>query len=188
MKNIFIDCGTHKGEGLTEFYNRGIISDGFKVHCFEPIPEITNLESLKNIKANNGKKLGDCLDINFSNCAIWIKDGEIVFNSRNDHCAHVNGIGYSFNDPDSFVQTLIKSIDLSAFIDGLPEYSNIVCKMDIEGSEFIVLRHLLDNNSIEKISEIYIEFHPHFMSDFSQENVDELVTELSKKTKVFLWH
>jgi len=185
--NIFLDCGTHKGEGLTEFYNSGIISDGFKVYCFEPIPNITDLEKIKSIVANNGKLLGDCLDIEFIHSAIWIEDGELTFNSRNDHAAHVDGIGYVHEGEHT--QEIVKSTDLGEFAKKLPSDARIICKMDIEGSEFRVLRHMLDKNTIDRIDEIYIEFHPHLMPNhYSNIDVNNLVEELRNKTKVFLWH
>jgi FkbM family methyltransferase len=183
---IFLDCGTHKGEGLVQFYNGGLIKDGYKVYCFEPIPNITDLEKIKSIVADNGNLLGDCLNIDFKNAAIWIEDGELTFNSRNDHAAHVDGIGYVHEGEHT--QEIVKAVDLGEFVKNLPTEAYIVCKMDIEGSEFKVLRHMLDNNTIERINEIYIEFHPHLMSGYSNDDVNQLVGELQNKTKIFLWH
>lgn len=37
--------------------------------------------------------------------------------------------------------------------------------MDIEGSEFTVLRHLIEDNTIGIINKIYIEFHPEEFTD-----------------------
>jgi len=185
--NIFLDCGTHKGEGLTLFMNRKIIDNTYKVYCFEPIPEITNLNNLNNIILENGEKIGDILDITFHNSAIWIKDGEIIFNSRNDHAAHVNGIGY--NHDGVHEEKSIPSVDFSNFLNLLPKNSNVVCKMDIEGSEFVVLRKIISDGSIKKINKIFIEFHPHFMTYEDNTTVNIIIQDIIKSgVEVYLWH
>ena len=37
-KNIFIDCGFHLGEGLTEFISMLNIDSNWEIHCFEANP------------------------------------------------------------------------------------------------------------------------------------------------------
>ena len=60
--------------------------------------------------------------------------------------------------------------------------------MDIEGSEFKVLRHLIDTGTIKKINEIYIEFHQRFMPEESDESKDQLVFQLENLgVKVSQW-
>jgi hypothetical protein len=60
--------------------------------------------------------------------------------------------------------------------------------MDIEGSEFRVLRDLIDNDTITKINEIYVEFHERFMPEESLETRNELISIIeSKGVKVHQW-
>jgi hypothetical protein len=82
----------------------------------------------------------------------------------------------------------IPSIDFNRFISELPEDSNIICKMDIEGSEFQVLRYLIEKKTITKLKEIYIEFHERFMPAESKETEKELVEQIRNLgVKVHTW-
>jgi len=184
--NIFLDCGTHKGEGLTMFYNMEIIDETYKVYCFEPIPDITSLEKLNEIVGSNGKKFGDIFEIEFNNSAIWISDGKIEFNVRNDHAAHVNGIGYTHEGAHMTKQ--INSVNLSKFVESLPIDANIICKMDIEGSEFYVLRDMICNGSIKRFNKLYVEFHPNLMKNESDYSVNNIIQDITKNdVELYLW-
>jgi hypothetical protein len=98
----------------------------------------------------------------------------------------VDGIG--FNHPGYDTQVKVSSINFSKFLQTLPENSNIICKMDIEGSEFKVLRHLIEQGTISKIKEIYIEFHERFMPLESKHTEDELMQQISSfGVKVNTW-
>jgi hypothetical protein len=47
--------------------------------------------------------------------------------------------------------------------------------MDIEGAEFSVLRHLINEGTINRLNKIYVEFHERFMKDESKESKLELI-------------
>lgn len=193
MKNIFLDCGTHLCEGIVDFYNREIINNTFEIHTFEPNPACNIEERIKQIPLN----------IIPYNKAIWIEDGYVFFNQENHKKSKtgsptdgysdidgwgssVNGIG--FQHPGYDTQIKVPSIDFNRFIQLLPNNSNIICKMDIEGSEFVVLRHLINHGSISKIKEIYIEFHERFMPLESKETKEELIREITNfGVKVNIW-
>jgi FkbM family methyltransferase len=156
MKNIFLDCGTHLCEGLNEFWKKGIIDDSFEIHTFEANPACNISERVKNIPLN----------IILHEKAVWIEDGHIFFNQENhkisrsgspsDGKSDIDGWGSSvdgigFNHQGYINKVRVESIDFSRFVDELPDSSNIICKMDIEGSEFIVLRKMIRDNTIRKI-------------------------------------
>ena len=193
MKNIFLDCGTHLCEGLVQFYNNGIINDSFEIHTFEANPACNAGERLKQLP----------IKTNFYEAAVWIEDGFVYFNQENhkesksssptDGYSDIDGWGSSiegigFNHTGYNTQILIPSIDFSKFISKFPEDSNIICKMDIEGSEFIVLRHLIKNKTISKIKEIYVEFHDHIMNDENFTTKTNLIKQIeSFGVKVYQW-
>jgi FkbM family methyltransferase len=157
--NIFLDLGTHKGEGLLEFFDYNIIDDTYEVHTFEASPSLDTVNEINNkIKdiKNFPKK------INFYNKAIWVEDGYLDFNDRKDMASHIESTGFKyFQEKDQFNSIKVECINFVNFVNSLPKESYIVCKMDIEGSEFQVLRHLISTESIKKINKIYVEFHPY---------------------------
>ena len=178
MKNIFLDCGTHLCEGLVQFYNSGIIDDTYEIHTFEPNP------------ACNADKLVTQLplNINFYNKAVWIEDDFIYFNQENWQNAEGNlsldgtmssiaGVG--INPPNGKTKIKVPSVDFSRFVSELPDDSNIICKMDIEGAEFSVLRKMIKEKSILKINKIFIEFHERFTDNESELTVSELMKQIS---------
>jgi len=193
MKNIFLDCGTHLCEGLVQFYNNGTINDSFEIHTFEANPACNAGERVKQLPLN----------ITFYNAAIWTEDGVVYFNQENHKESRsgsptdgfsdidgwgssVDGIGFNHAGYNSKVE--IKSIDFARFVSELPEDANIICKMDIEGSEFPVLRHLIEKGVMSKIKDIYVEFHDHFMDnedDFTKANLVKQIESLG--VKVYQW-
>ncbi len=193
MKNIFLDCGTHLCEGLIDFYNRGVINDTFEIHTFEANPACNIEERIKQIPLN----------ITPYNKAVWIEEGYVYFNQENHKksqtgsptdghsdidgwASSIDGIGFHHAGYDT--QVKVPSINFSKFISNLPEDVNIICKMDIEGSEFQVLRHLIKEQTVTKLKEIYIEFHERFMPAESPETEKELVKQIENLgVKVHTW-
>ena len=95
------------------------------------------------------------LNITFYEAAVWIEDGFVYFNQENHKesqsapqqmatqilmvgASSVDKVGLKWNGYATKIKT--KSIDFAKFISKLPEDAYIICKMDIEGSEFPVLR------------------------------------------------
>jgi FkbM family methyltransferase len=197
MKNIFLDCGTHLCEGLIDFYNKGIIDDTFEIHTFEANPACQVEERVKLIKEQNP------LNITVYNKAVWIEDGVIYFNQENHTKSNsgspsdntsdidgwgssIDGIGYNHEGYETKVE--IPSINFSRFVSELPE-ANIVCKMDIEGAEFAVLRKMTEEGTITKIKEIFIEFHEVRMDGESIATRNKIMDTLRDLgLTVHLWH
>jgi FkbM family methyltransferase len=184
MKNIFLDCGTHLCEGLIDFYNRGIIDDTFEIYTFEANPACNIVERIKHIPLN----------ITPYNKAVWIEDGYVYFNQEHHKkyntgspsdgysdidgwASSIDGIGFQYLAYEEKIQ--IPSLNFSRFVSELPEDVNIICKMDIEGSEFSVLRHMVKEGTISKIKDIYVEFHERFMPFESAETRQEIVNNIT---------
>jgi len=193
MKNIFLDCGTHLCEGLIEFYNKGIINDTFEIHTFEANPACNIEERIKQIPLN----------ITPYNKAVWVENGFVYFNQENHQKSNtgsptdgysdidgwgssVDGIGFNHAGYDTKVK--IPSIDFSKFVSSFDIDSNIICKMDIEGSEYTVLRHMIKEGTISQIKELYIEFHERFIEAESPETENELIKQIENLgVKVHQW-
>lgn len=182
--NIFIDGGTHLCEGLRRFIDIGIIDLDTEVYTFEPNPSCSVSNRIEEFKNYN---------ITYYDSAIWILDGFVKFNqenielsksgSPNDGQSITDGWASSVDDIGFVWQgyeepITVKSVDFSKFIEKLDINKKIICKLDIEGSEFAVLRHLISTGVISRISELYIEFHEWTMVNESIDTRDKLIKEI----------
>ena len=60
--------------------------------------------------------------------------------------------------------------------------------MDIEGSEYKVLRHMIQEGTLTKIKEIYLEFHERFMPEESKDTEKKLIEQIENLgVKVHQW-
>jgi FkbM family methyltransferase len=169
-KKIFIDCGTHFGEGLDYFINRLGINETWQVHSFEANPSTYN--------AFTDKQKYQKLNCSFYNLAVSDKNGKVIFNRetpKNYPEEFMMGGGSSFmsiqewNPWGTFKENYnnsvdVESFDLSEFV-GKIDTNNIFCKMDIEGAEFQVLEKMIVDETILKVKEIWIEFHEEFFNN-----------------------
>jgi FkbM family methyltransferase len=194
MKNIFLDCGTHLCEGLIQFYNDGIINDSFTIYTFEANPACNVPERIKQIPLN----------ITAFTSAVWVEDGTVTFNQENHQKTQTNSPTDGYSDIDGWGSSVdevgsthpgyetkveVPSIDFSKFVSELPEDSNIICKMDIEGAEYKVLRKMIQDKTISKIKEIYIEFHSYWVKTESRETETEIVKQIENLgVKVHPWY
>jgi FkbM family methyltransferase len=183
MKNIFLDCGTNICQGLLYFYNNGIIDNTYEIHTFEP-----NGERCK-VKERVDKIVEQTsLNITIYNSAVWIEDGYVSFNQEYgvSHTGEIDlaGVMSSIDGVGIFTpgfkdKTTVPSINFSKFVSELPEDANIMCKMDIEGAEFQVLRHMIKEGTITKIKKMYVEFHERYVPAESLETERELIKTIS---------
>lgn len=181
MKKIFLDCGANLGQGFREFIKLGKINDETEVHSFEPNPYCEmNAEKLKLIASS----CGAAPSINFHDAAVFNKDGvESIIVENNDKTGQgvcVTGIGnlstslFSLRGGHSLN---IKTIKLSRFIEELNLVSDdeLRIKLDIEGSEFLVLQDMLKNKkSLESLKEIWVEWHERLfpLQDMKKKRID----------------
>jgi len=198
MQNIFLDCGFHLGEGINQFLSMGIIDDTYHIYSFEANPACMIVERTKNHP-----------NITPIEKAVWIEDGYVFFkqenhvksmsNSPTNGVSNVDGHASSIVIDDMKNQYLercgivepikIESLNFSEFLKNLPDDSNIICKMDIEGSEFAVLEHLIETNQIRKIKKLFVEFHPHYFPPHYGNLKAELVSKIEELGIEFKdWH
>lgn len=185
----FIDCGGHHGERLKSFIDLYKIDHTWEIYSFEP-----NKESFEILKSVNYK---GC-KIFPINSGIWNEDGELNFNpettqphlgGRNDgegstfmklenwRIKHAGNPGAGdFNESYP-----IPVVDLSRFIRDLKDPEYILLKMDIEGSEYDVLRHLLKENTISLIKDLYVEFHDWAMTSEDSTSTNLLIQQIRER-------
>jgi FkbM family methyltransferase len=183
VKKIFLDCGTHLCEGIEQFYKKGLIDNDCEIHTFEPNPACFIQERVEHINLN----------IIPHNKAVWIEDGFLDFNQENheksrtgspsDGRSKLDGWGSSvanigFDHPGYEKPIRVPCLNFSSFVSKLPSESHIICKMDIEGSEYFVLRHMIEEKTIVKIKDLYVEFHQRFMKNESDETTEQIIEQI----------
>jgi len=168
-KNIHLDLGTHFGQGLREIIDTIKINQDWLIYSFE-----SNPITFQEFKNNGGHNQFPLLNINYINKAVGTKNANITVNLETaENTKRPNGmasttIGLDEWSPwegiyqNRFKETrIVECIDFSDFVEKL-DSDSITCKMDIEGAEFDILEKMIQDNTINKIHKIWIEFHDHF--------------------------
>lgn len=79
--------------------------------------------------------------------AAWTNDEEVGL-CLQGNCTHV--------DPNEVQRA--KAFDLAAWVRTLPE-TRIVLKVDVEGAEYVLLPHLIDQGLMDRFSHVLVEWH-----------------------------
>ena len=161
MKKIFLDCGSHQGEGF-EHFNK-IYGDEFEYHLFEPNPYNYSVleekyKDRKNIILSKDAVLNEETVKTF-HWETHLKDswgGSLI----DDH----NSRFYDSHDENVVTRLPVKCIDLIDYVNNLYEDDcEIVLKLDVESSEYDILESMIETKTIDKIKTIYCEFHTQYM-------------------------
>lgn len=158
MKKVFLDIGGNKGQGLRKFIEMYSIDNTWIVETFEP--ELA-CELNKHIEDLNFVKINDS--------AVWTHTGEVTFSRylsnlegssveclmSEGNCSDPNSVDYRWHD--NLIQ--VKCIDISELLNRYDDDDFIVVKMDIEGSEYNVVRKAIQDGTIKKINDLWIEWH-----------------------------
>jgi len=169
-KIVLIDCGYHNGEFSALFYktlnknNENKIFYGFEANPF----------LYKKYKNKNSY-------VQVFNKAVWIEDTiknfYLVEETRGKENVESGASSLSEKknkwNIDSKVHTKIATIqvntvDLATFIENNTSLNDdITLKIDIEGSEYQVIQHLIDRGTIKRIQKLFVEFHDKIGEDKS---------------------
>jgi FkbM family methyltransferase len=170
MANVFLDLGTHYGQGLEEIIKKHNIDNSWIVHTFEANPTTYNRYK----------------EINYSvypfvishNAAVYNYDGTVIINLEAPPGEDQTGQGSSIIDLDkwnpwreepgkNFTGKIeVPCLDFARFVsNNFKKDDYIIIKMDIEGSEFAIINKLIDTKVIEYIDELYIEWHDQYFTN-----------------------
>jgi FkbM family methyltransferase len=189
MKNVFLDLGTHYGQGLSEFIHMFNMNDSWIIHTFEANP-VTH----KIYKEKHHSRFPWVVSYNE---AVSDHDGTLTFNIETPPNEGNTGMGSSAIsleqwDPwgnnsknDQFqVQVEVSCINFSRFVrDNFGKDDNIVVKMDIEGSEYVVLEKMIEDGTIDYVNHLYVEWHARFFKN--KEEVQIRQKNLIDKLKTY---
>jgi len=86
----------------------------------------------------------------------------------------------------------VESIDIANFIIKnilLQNPLRLILKMDIEGEEYRVIPHLLENKIFSHVSELYIEWHPEWnTTGIEQKTFEKEIRSQNKNIKIKDWN
>ena len=151
MSKIFIDCGAHCGESILEAKSR--YGNDIKIISFEANPNLA--QPLKEHFKNDS-------NVEIRNEATWIEDKKstefylsIDWSDGSSIYKEKKSGGVSNN-----ISVDIPSINLATFIKNLKKDNYIILKLDVEGAEYEILNHLIDEGIMPLVNEFHGEFHP----------------------------
>lgn len=223
MSKIYIDCGTHLGEGLRKHIEQFSIDQTWKIFTFEANKYTFDLfQDARKKELPEKYKWANWDNIEYYNKAVWIYDGKIDF-----YCSSSSNIENLRRDPwyndfmnmhdrmvvdgdlimshqgnsvpvdgsstiiPNHLRTTLHSIgnelqkslvwddkivvecfDLSTWIkNNVKEDDFVLCKIDIEGAEFDVLKKCITDDTLKLIDSLDVEFHhfndPTFNNDYN---------------------
>jgi FkbM family methyltransferase len=192
-RKIFLDCGTNIGQGFRQFIKAGKIVNDTEIHCFEPNPfcEI-DVTRLKAIAIEEG--LASCNKIFFYQTAILDRDGVSSIFVRDDEKNHVATCLQNIGNSETQRFQKIGGVDvevtttrLTKFIDDLQLTTGdeLIIKIDIEGSEFLVLLDMCENfKHWHVLKDIFVEWHERFISHFDPHSARSYIEKVFRDNSV----
>jgi len=161
MKKVFIDGGAHKGEAIEVLLDKRADLKGCEAHFFEPNPNL--IELLEGIAQENKN-----YDIKVYHAALWNEEGDIDFlesiarwntlaSTVVPSMNEIWGLKLDRDNPQK-----VPTVVLSDFLGQFDDEDYIVLKLDVEGSEYVLVEDLFETGMINKIDELFLEWHDHF--------------------------
>lgn len=145
-----IDCGANRG-----MVTRVLAESGAKVYAFEPDP--TAYSSL--LEATRELPSVTCL-----NKAVLDRSGttelfrHLNFDRNPERFSESSTLLPGKRNVDESTPVEVEVVDLAAFIEGLGEPVSLI-KIDCEGSEYVILNHLIDQGTLDKVKRVLVETH-----------------------------
>ncbi|MEO0795101.1 MAG: FkbM family methyltransferase [Verrucomicrobiota bacterium] len=154
--DIAIDCGANVGK-ITEL----MAQSGATVHAFEPDPNAFPKLQEKCQSWNN---------VTLHNAAVAAEPGSMKLFYREEH--HQNPVKFSVGstlhtgktDIDHGLYTEVEVLSFADFVLQLDQQVRIL-KMDIEGSEIVVLQDLLKKDLLDRFDLVLVETHEEWIPD-----------------------
>ena len=189
MKNIFLDCGTHLGSGLHDFYRTFNMNPTWDIYTFEPNPYTLQrfIQFNKDfIQQNNIKYYNNAVSNNWDS---------VTFNIDNRPGEGPTGMGSSImsletwnptsgTGPQNFNMTVkVDCINLREFIEKFDKNDNIVIKLDVEGAEYDILDEFIKYDTLDYINHLCVEFHSNMFknSDEMQQRENKIREAINLK-------
>lgn len=172
MRKVFLDCGMREGDAIAAFLGDTTVGGGRYAKCLGCRADAAEYEFI-GFESSDYKSWDRCrcrfYGIRFLGIEklVWTHDGAVAFATDGDWegCRVAQMLGQDVSHFVAGPATNLKvkhlpCLDFSKFL--FTEFSPddyIVVKMDIEGAEYDVLDEVIKTRAIEKIRELYVEYH-----------------------------
>lgn len=180
-RRLFVDCGSNIGQGYA-FFTQYLRPDLYDAVLIEPNPHC-----VKTLRETLGNRTG----VELIEGAAWTENTTLrLFGLVEDERGETTQGASVVADHNSgdYTSDQDAALDVPAFSFGelleqkSNDYDHIVVKMDIESSEYEVLRNLLDTGAAKHITHLFIEFHSEYFKEpesseyraLEQDLIDEL--------------
>lgn len=182
---LFLDCGTHLFQGLSQFNEKFSFDENWEIFSFEANPYVYSMSLRDRPAYKNLYHLNKAVSTEDGFIEVNIDKNNIISQGTNilKNPPSVDGV-VTFN---WFKQIKVECIDLVKFIDQRM-FDYCVVKLDVEGAEFEILEKLISTNVVSKIDELYVEFHERFFKEELEKYTEKrkILTEIcTSKTKKF---
>ena len=147
--SVCIDIGANTGQELELLLPLGV-----EVHSFEPHPTLAKLIKERFESYDN---------LFFNECAAWIKnENKTFFHKRDPSSDALNDAGSTLIKSKTNISgkwsVNVQCIDISEYVLSLKKQIDVM-KIDAEGAEYHLIKHLIDTGAIEKINHLLYEDH-----------------------------
>ncbi len=183
MRKVFIDCGTNLGIVLNRFIHELPDHD---FYAFEPNPDLLSSIHAQVAQAAPAPR------VEISQSAVWTQDGTIdLFLGHHESSTVMPGkrVPPMYDQQiDYDAPVSVPAIDFSAWLHRtVAPDDQVVVKMDIEGAEYPVLRKLLSDGTIGRLSVLYIEWHYDRFPAMNRADHDQVLAAVSAHVDVREW-
>lgn len=171
-RKVFIDCGVREGDGIAAFLGDEQVGYGAYFKCLKSRSDAHEFEFIGfespdfRFKETTRERFAH-VPFHLHEQLVWTYDGKVLFDSDGESmdCRLLEVSRTEDKDPwrhpnPKAVVMELPCIDLANFIreNFLPS-DYLILKVDIEGAEYDVLDHLIQDNLLSWFNEMYIEYH-----------------------------
>jgi FkbM family methyltransferase len=164
QRRLFLDCGSNVGQGYA-FFKKYLPPARYDAVLIEPNPNC--IKSLE-------EQFGSYPNLEIMQGAAWVRNEKLKLFGlvEDDRGAMTQGASVvsdhnsDYHRANEEAALEVDAFSLSELLTRKAEdYDEIVVKMDIESSEYEVLRDLLDTGAAKHIAHIFIEFHSEYFKE-----------------------
>lgn len=173
VRNVYIDLGANNGDSILSFFGMNpnkeypsildaetIAQKNWLVYVFEANPAFNS--DIVNVVQRVKSKYTNVTFKIFTETAIWIYNGQVKFyldtvgrkrvssSLKETHRGVIRSRKVSVN---------VTCIDIVSLLSEFTKEDLVIMKIDIEGSEYEMLAHMIVNNVVELVDYLAVEYH-----------------------------